>query len=47
MTEQIKADIDLMFSNTRVPVSETRSNLNNIIEHCQMLIETMPEEDEE
>jgi hypothetical protein len=45
--EEIKQDIDRLFSDTKVPVSETRSRLRDIIEHIEMLIESLPEGDDE
>lgn len=42
----IKA-VDEMFSNTRVSVGETSSNLQSIIEHCETLLESLDLEEEE
>ena len=46
-SEDVKSQIDLLFSNTKVPVATTRDDLRDIIDHCQMLIESLPEEGEE
>ena len=33
-----------MFQDTSVPQSETRDNLQDIIDHCEMLIETLDDD---
>jgi hypothetical protein len=45
-SESIKKDIDQLFSDTSVSQSTTRDRLEDIVEHCRMLIETLPEDDE-
>lgn len=44
--QQIKADIDRLFGNSSVPISETKSDLEDIKEHIEMLLETLPDEDD-
>jgi len=43
--DQIKEDIQKLFGDTSRPVSETRSDLEEIAAHCEMLAETLPDED--
>jgi hypothetical protein len=40
-SEAIKKEIDRMFSNTGVPQSQTASDLQDIIDHCEVLLDTL------
>lgn len=42
-TEEIKQDIDDLFSDRSVSVGTARSRLRDIIEHIEMLLESLPE----
>ncbi len=44
-TEKAKQAIDEMFSDASVPQYVTRNHLRDIIEHCEVLIDTLDEED--
>ncbi len=43
--EVVKNAIDSVFSDTKVPQSETASRLEEIIEHCRGLISTLDVDD--
>ena len=43
MNEEIKRMIDRMFGDTSVPAEDTRSNLSDIRDHVDVLIETIDE----
>lgn len=43
-TEKAKRIIDEMFRDASVPQSETRDNLHDIIDHCEVLIDTLDDD---
>ena len=45
--EEIKQDIDHLFSDRSVTVGTARSRLRDIVEHIEMLLESLPEEDDD
>jgi len=45
LTERAKQAIDEMFRDTTVPQSETRDNLQDIIDHCEIMKESLDEDD--
>lgn len=44
-TKMIIDDIDELFGDTSVAVATTRDNLEDIKQHIEMLLDTLPEED--
>jgi len=43
-TEKAKQMVDRMFGDRSCPQSETRGNLRDIIEHCDVLIDRLEDE---
>lgn len=49
MTEYEKAEAAItdMFSDTTVSISEAKENLRALIDHLEMLLDSLPDEDDE
>jgi hypothetical protein len=45
-TEEVKAEIDDLFSDTSVPVATTRERMEELREHIGMLLESLPDDSE-
>ena len=42
---EIKKKIDVLFSDTSRPASATRADIADIADRCEMLLETLPEDE--